>query len=202
MTADEMGALVLEAPVIAIDPNDPSDALTEIRRLEPMTIVVHGDEGTHAIEQMVHTMARIVDTASLPEAVVEPEVIEPDAIEPEPFVHNPTDRFVTILSGVVDRIYRSKRPFYESFHYDHNVVVLTTEQWAPRRVGVRVSSKLSRYADRSLFWWQTADGWVGTEIMDEPPHPGIAYVTERGVNAGTVGFLGSLAELPPYPLWR
>ncbi|MDJ0791620.1 MAG: M23 family metallopeptidase [Acidimicrobiia bacterium] len=202
MTSDETGALVLQAPVIAVDPTDPADALAEIRRLEPTTIVVHGDGETHAIEQMVRPMAPIVDTASLPEASVEPEVIEPDAIEPEPYVHNPTDRFVTVLSGVVDRIYRSKRPFYESFHYDHNVVVLTTERWAPRGVGVRVSSRLSRYADRSLFWWLTADGWVGTEVMDDPPYPGIAYVTERRVDAATVGFLGSLAELPPHPMWR
>ena len=154
-----------------------------------------------AIEQLVSHLARIIPTLP-PTAAVEADVFEPDATEPEPFVANPTDRFVTIVSGVVDRIYRSRKPFYEEFSYDHNVVVLTTDKWAPRGVGPSIARTPGRYANRSLLWWQTAEGWVGTETLDDPPYPGIAYVTERRIEAGTVGFLGSLAELAPYPVWR
>ena len=202
MTEEETGTLMLEAPVIAIDPANPAPAIEEVRRLAPRAIVVTDLETTHVVEQMVRPLAPIVDTVMMPSAIAEPDVIEPDAVEPEPYVANPEDRFVTVVTGVVDRIYRSRKPHYEQFSYDHNVVVLTTEKWAPRGVGTPISRKLSRYADRSLFWWPTADGWVGTETFDEPPDPGIAYVTERRIDAGTVGFLGSLAELEPYPIWR
>ena len=201
MTEEETGSLVLDAPVIAIDLADPAPAVAEIERLAPTTIVVTDALESEAIEQLVSHLARIIPS-TLPMRTVEADVIEPDATGPEPFIANPTDRFVTIVSGVVDRIYRSRKPFYEGFSYDHNVVVLTTDKWAPRGVGPRITRTPGRYADRSLLWWQTADGWVGTETVDEAPHPGIAYVTERRVEAGTIGFLGSLAELAPYPVWR
>ena len=52
------------------------------------------------------------------------------------------------------------------------------------------------------MWWQTWDGWVPTPSDGTAPDPGMAYVTERRAVTHTLTYLGSLAELPPYPVWR
>ena len=127
---------------------------------------------------------------------------EPDAVDAQQFVYNPPDRFPTVVAGVVDRIWRSRKPAYEAFIHDHRALVLESDRWAPRRIGIRTWTTPGKYADENLLWWLTGDGWVGTETVGEAPYPGIAYVRERMARDYTLAFLSSLAELPPYPVWK
>ena len=115
---------------------------------------------------------------------------------------NMPDRFPTLIAGRVDRISKRHIDGYEAFIADHRAIVLTAQQWAPRRIGIRSWSTPGKYADRDLLWWATGDGWVGTASIEEAPTPGVAYVRERGADTHTLTYLGQLAEMDPYPLWR
>jgi murein DD-endopeptidase MepM/ murein hydrolase activator NlpD len=202
MTGKDEGIMVLQAPVIAVDRNNPAAAVKEIERLRPDRIMVMSDTDTNWLEDLARSIAFMVDTAPLPVAKMEPNLLKPDVVEEAAFEMNPKDRFATLISGVVDKIYRSKQPAYGEFIADHRTVVFTGDTWAPRGIGQRTNVSPGRRADRKLLWWLTAQGWIGTEEPDEAPSPGVAYVTERRVNIGILNFLGSLAELPPAPLWR
>ncbi len=192
----------IAAPLIAVDRNDPAAALLEIERLEPERIVVLSDHDAGWLEELARPLAPLVARADIPVPEAPPAAFQPDATEPMATESNPADQFPTMVTGVVDRIRRKYEPAYESFIHDHRAIVMTTERWAPYRIGTRTWSTPGKYADPDLLWWLTGDGWVGTETMEEAPYPGIAYVRERMARDHTLTFLGSLAELPPYPIWK
>ncbi|RLE11621.1 MAG: hypothetical protein DRJ28_10415, partial [Actinobacteria bacterium] len=131
-----------------------------------------------------------------------PIVFTPDAEVPPTVEPNTPDRFSTIISGRVDRIWRSYQDEYFAFIEDHRSLVLTDEQWANRHLGQRSWTSPGKYEDRDLLWWSTGDGWIGTEALEDVPDQGFAYLTERRATPWTLAFLGSLAEAPPMPVWR
>jgi hypothetical protein len=153
------------------------------------------------LSEVLRPLAPIVaiDPIPDPDAVTAP--VEPaDAMTP--VVITPVDRFTTLVVGVVDKIWRSRRPAYEEFIVSHRSLVLTTDRWAPTRIGSRSWSSPDRNADPDALWWATGDGWVATATVEEAPAPGMAYVTARRLMPSTLTFLGSLAESSPSPIWR
>jgi len=202
MTPSDAGTLILQAPLLAFDRSNPAAGLAEIRRLSPDRIIVMRNTTADWLDELLRGGAAIIDTATLPRAQVDTARREPDAIESEPYEHNRQDRFMTIIAGAVDRIRRKARQTYESYIVTHRTVVLASDRWARRGAGHMNMTRPGRYSDRSLVWWLTADGWIGTEPADDAPIAGTAYVTERRASAATLNHLGSLAELPSHPLWR
>jgi hypothetical protein len=198
----EEGATSLSSPLIAVDPANPAPAIVEIQRLAPERIIVLSEDPTRWLEELMRTQAPLVARTALPRPPEPTEPIEPDATQPAEFVFDPVDRFPTVIAGVVDRIHRSRKPAFEAFIEGQRSLVIETDRWAPRRIGTRTWSTPGRYADDSLVWWLTGDGWIGTETTDVVPDFGIAYVRERMVRPHTLTFLADLAELPPYPVWK
>lgn len=200
--ASEEGVTMLAGPLVAVDPANPGAASMEIQRLAPERIIAMSDEPHGWLDEMARPMAPIVVRSDIPRPPEPGVSVHPDGMDPEPFVFNPPDRFPIVIGGAVDRIHRSRQPAYETFIHDHRVTVVESERWAPRRIGVETWTTPGRRADPSLLWWVTGDGWVGTETIEDAPDPGIAYVRERMVRDYTLNFLASLAELPPYPVWK
>ena len=199
--ASESSATVLEAPLIVVDRDDPVPALEEIRRLAPERIIGMTDSNAAWLSETLRPLSPIVVIDPIPDPDGATPQVEPaDAATPK--VITPVDRFTTLLVGVVEKIWRSRRPAYDEFIVDHRSVVLTTERWAPTRIGVRSWSSPGKHADPDLLWWPTGDGWIGTTTMDEAPAPGFPYVTARRFGPATLTFLGNLAETPPSPIWR
>ena len=202
LTASERIATTLQAPVIAVDQSDPKLALDELRRLSPGRVVVVTDDGAPWLVELVRSISPIVGTAPMPALEDSDLVFEPDSPEAARIDENIPDRFVTLIAGRTDRIYRSYRDEYEDFVAAHRSLVIEDDRYAPRYVGTKTWNSPGRYADRTLLWWLTGDGWVGTESLDEAPSPGFAYVTERRALPWTLAHLGSVAELPPMPIWK
>jgi hypothetical protein len=199
--ASEAGATFLESPLLAVDRTDPTRAISEIKRLAPERILIMHDDPGSWLEQLARPLAPIVARWEIPDPHAPVLAVTPDAVEPVPFEYNPPDRFTTIIAGVVDRIHRSRVETFEAYAFDHLSIVLTSETWAPHGIGEPSRSWPGKDADETLLWWHTGTGWVGTPTMDEAPHPGVAYVTEKLAQPQTLNFLSSLAELPPYPVW-
>jgi hypothetical protein len=199
--AGEASATILEAPLIAVDRDDPLPALEEIRRLAPERIVGMSDANAEWLSETLRPLAPIVAIDPIPDPDDVTPPLEP-ADAATATVITPIDRFTTLVAGVVDRIRNSRRPAFEEFIVDHRSIVLTTERWAPTRIGVRSGSSPGKYADPAVLWWPTGDGWVATETIEEAPPPGFPYVTARRLVPSTLTFLGSLAERPPSPIWR
>jgi len=205
----ETAASVFKAPVIVFDRENPQPALDEIARLDSGRIVIFTDEDVSWLTDQLMSSARIVETAAVPVPREAPIVFTPDAEVPPTVEPNTPDRFSTIISGRVDRIWRSYQDEYFAFIEDHRSLVLTDEQWANRHLGQRSWTSPGKYADRDLLWWSTGDGWIGTEALEDVPDQGFAYLTERRATPWTLAFLGSLAEAPgslaeapPMPVWR
>jgi hypothetical protein len=94
------------------------------------------------------------------------------------------------------------RDEFEEFSADQQSLVLDSASWGRRYLGQRSWVSPGRYADRTLLWWSTGDGWVGTESMDDVPQQGFAYLTERRATPWTLAYLASLAQLDAMPVWR
>ncbi len=198
----ETAASVLQAPVIVFDPENPQPALDEIARLDSGRIVIFSDDDVTWLTNHLMSTARIVETAALPVSPVAQIVFTPDAEKPPTIKPNTPDRFPTIISGRVDRIWRSHQDEYADFIENHRSLVLADDGWANRFLGQRSWSSPGKYADGSLLWWSTGDGWIGTETLEDAPDPGFAYLTERRATPWTLAFLGSLTEAPPMPVWK
>ncbi|MGI9667811.1 MAG: M23 family metallopeptidase [Acidimicrobiia bacterium] len=200
LTISEVSATVIDAPVVVIDKNNPIPALTEITRLAPDRIVIVSDEPTHGVEELVRPLTTIVDSAPLTHGDIRPYLFDPDEVSPSEW--DQPDRFTTIVAGAVHKIWRSRQATYNEFITEHRSVVIAHDYYAPVAIGQRLWSSPGKWADSSKVWWYTGDGWVGTEPDEPAPHPGIAYVTERRAQPYTLAFLESVAELPPYPVWK
>lgn len=198
----EQGSTDLMAPLIAVDPSNPGPAIVEIQRLAPEHIVVLSENPTQWLEELARPLAPLVARSGIPRPPATDVQVVPAALEAAPAAPNPRDRFTTIVAGVVDRIWKSRKPAYEEFVADHRSVVLETERWAPYRIGTRTWSTPGKHADTDLLWWLTGDGWVGTEHFDDAPYPGMAYVREKSAQPQTLTYLASLTELHPFPVWK
>lgn len=197
----EFSAMVLQSPVVAFDPQDPQPALDEIARLDSDRVVIFADDETSWLVEHLRGRAPMVEVAPLPDVSAPPRVLEPvDIASPVVDVDIP-DRFATLISGRVDRIWRSRQAAYESFILEHKALVLTDGKWAKTQLGQKSWNSPGKYADPDLLWWNTGDGWVGTESIDEAPPQGYAYLTERRATPWTLAFLGSIAEAQPMPVW-
>jgi hypothetical protein len=211
----EVTASVLQAPVIAFDPENPQPALDEIARLDSDRVVVFSDDPPAWMLEQLQTRAMMVETAALPVPRPPAVVIEPAGVETPEVAFNIPDRFATVIAGRVDRIWRSHQDEYKDFIDEykdfideykdfivqHRSLVLTDDKWANKYLGQKSWNSPGKYADADLLWWNTGDGWVGTESIDDVPSPGFAYLTERRATPWTLAFLGSLAESPPMPVW-
>lgn len=202
LVMSETAASVFQAPVIVFDRENPQPALDEIARLDSGRIVIFTDEDVSWLTEQLMSSARIVETAAVPVPREAPIVFTPDAEVPPTVEPNTPDRFPTIISGRVDRIWRSYQDEYFEFIENHRSLVLTDGQWAIRRIGQRSWTSPGKYADRDLLWWSTGDGWIGTDALEDVPDQGFAYLTERRATPWTLAFLGSLQEAPPMPVWR
>ncbi len=199
--ASESSATILEAPLIVVDRNDPLPALQEIGRLAPDRIVGMSDANAAWLSEVLRPLAPIVAIDPIPDpGAVTPPVEPADAMTPT--VITPVDRFTTLVVGVVDKIRKSRVSAYDDFIVSHRSLVLTTDRWAPTRIGSPSASRPDWNADPQMLWWPTGSGWVSTATVEEAPAPGMAYVTARRLTPSTLTFLGSLAESSPSPIWR
>lgn len=198
----EKSASILQAPVVVFDPESPQPALDEIARLDSGRIVIFSDEDVTWLTNRLMRGTRIVETAALPVKPNTPIMQSPDGLEMPVVEPNTPDKFPTIISGAIDRIWRSRKDEYATFTKEHRSLVLASARWANRGLGQKSWSSPGKYADRKLLWWTTGDGWIGTESLEDIPSPGFAYVTERRATPWTLAFLGSLAEAPPMPVWK
>jgi len=197
----ETSSSVYNTPVFLIDRDNPAAVTSELNRLGIERAVVISDGDSFWIQDILARHVQVVETATFPENARTPMMM-PDA---EPMTRpnvNPTDRFATIISGTVDRMYRSYKPTYERFIEEHRSVVLASDTRARTSLGERSRKRPDTYVDRTLLWWNTGDGWIGTESIDDVPEFGYAYVTERRATPWTLTFLGSLSEVPAMPLWK
>jgi hypothetical protein len=199
--ASESEATILNAPLVVIDKNNPQPAIDEIHRLSPERIIGITDDNADWLRDLIHPLAPIfsVDPLTKP---TPPEVPTPhDAGSSVTALFVP-DRFPTVIAGVVDRLRKSQVEAFDTFTTTHRSIILTTDTWAPRRIGVGSWTWPGKYADKNVVWWLTGDGWTPTAPTDTAPDAGCAYVTERLAVPQTLAYLGSLTELPPMPVWR
>lgn len=205
--ASETESTVLNAPLVVVDKQNPQLSIDEIHRLGPDRIVGLSDDDPNWLRDFIQPLASIfsVDPITKP---APPEIPTPHEIAtPHDTSSSITplfvpDRFPTVITGVVDRLRKSQLDAFDTFTTTHRSIVLTTDTWAPRRIGVGSRTWPGKYADKTVVWWLTGDGWVPTAPTDDAPDPGCAYVTERLAAPQTLVYLGSLTELPPMPVWR
>lgn len=200
--ANEGSPLLIDAPVVAVDRENPEVALAEIARLESRAIIIMSDQDVRWLKDLLIDISPIVEKIPIPEFETRRPPMIPDALElpkPEP---NPRDIFTTVIAGRIDKIWRSRKAAFEEFTIEHSSVVIVDDRYGKKYLGLRSSASPGRYADRDLLWWATGDGWVGTETLDEVPGRGYAYLTERRATPWTLAFLGSLAETPQMPRWK
>ncbi len=189
-------------PILFIDPTDTAPALEEVTRMGVSRVVIMSDDDTMWLEEIVRPYAQIVETTQFPEIAERSLRFVPDSTEPATIEHSPRDRFVTIIAGAIDRIRRKKNvTAYDEYTAEHIAVTFDNGRWGRERIGSRSSSKPVRDADKDVLWWNTGDGWVATELLDDIPPPGFAYLTEKRVNPWTLTYLASLSALPPTPVW-
>ena len=198
----EVGPSVLQAPVIIIDPANPQPALDEIARLNSGRVVIFADDNPSVLTNHLMSGARMVETAALPVTPSPTVLAVPDATEAPTFEPNTPDRFATIISGRVDRIWRSRQDEYLDFISSHRSLVLTDAHWASTNLGEKSWTSPGKHADAELLWWHTGTGWIGTDSLGDVPERGFAYLTERRATPWTLAYLGSLTEAPPLPVWR
>ena len=198
----EVSASVLQAPVIVVDPEDPQPAFDEISRLASDRVIVFSDDDPTWLIEHLGSRAMLVETAALPAAPRSPMIFAPASVEIPAIEPNTPDSFATIIAGRVDRIWRSRQDEYQTFIQSHRSLVLVGGRWANRYLGEKSWNSPGKHADNNLLWWNTGDGWIGTETLEDVPDFGFAYLTERRATPWTLAFLGSLAEAPPMPLWR
>jgi len=199
--SSETEMTVLNAPLVVIDRDNPQPAIEELHRLAPGRIVGLTDDDRDWLRDRIQSLAPIFS--------VDPLTTTPQPAAPIPHDASPTvttlytpDRFPTVIAGVIDRLRKSQIEDFSSFTTDHHSLVLTTESWAPRKVGVGSWTWPGKYADTSVVWWLTGDGWIPLAMSADAPDPGIAYVTEKLAVPHTLAYLGSLTELPAMPVWR
>jgi hypothetical protein len=198
----ETNTTAFRAPLIVIDQEDPRAALNEIVRLNPSRLLIFTDDSPAWLLDSLRVNGTLVETAALPmDNTASIEALHAGMAEPIVELNTP-DRFATIIAGRVDKIWRSRQDEYAAFAENHRSLVLTDSVWANQSLGEKSRNSPGRNADRYLLWWQTGDGWVGTRTLINPPEPGYAYLTERRATPWNLSFLGSLAELPPMPLWK
>ena len=203
LMSSEFRSLRLDAPLVAVDPQNPAPVLSEINRIGSQAVVILSDLDVRWLHDLLIGSAAIVEVEPIPELEVQrvprvPEALEAwDAREP-----NPTDVFATVIAGRVDKIWCSRLESFDEFSAEHRSLVLVSESYGARYLGHRSTASPGRYADRDLLWWATGDGWIGTETIEEVPHRGYAYVTERLATPWTLAFLGSLAEAQQVPRWK
>ena len=200
--ASESDSMFLNAPILAVDPANPDPALDEIGRLNSKAIVIMSDADVRWLRDLLLDISPIVEQIPIPSFETRHPPMIPDAVDVPTMAPNPRDVFATVIAGRVDKIWRSRQEAFADFTVDHRSVVIVDDQYGKRYIGHRSSASPGRYADRKLLWWATGDGWVGTESMEDVPHRGYAYVTERLATPWTLAFLGSLAETPQMPRWR
>jgi hypothetical protein len=185
-----------------IDQSNPGPALNEIVRLNPSRLLIFTDDSPAWLLDSLRVNATLVETASLPlDSTASIEALHQGMVQPMIAPKAP-DRFATIISGRVDKIWRSRQDEYAAFIETHRSLVLTDSEWAQRSLGEKSWNSPGRNADRNLLWWPTGDGWVGTRMFINAPDPGFAYLTERRATPWNLAFLGSLGDLPAMPLWR
>jgi len=202
LTSSEYESLTLVAPVIAIDPDNPDPAREEIARLGSQAITIMSDGDVRWLESYLAGLAMIIEQIPLPTFEEPSPIFIPDGDEMPTMAENIPDRFSTIIAGRIERIWESRFDEFEDFSRDHWALVLESNSWGEKYLGQRSWVSPGRYADRTLLWWSTGDGWVGTESLDDAPPQGIAYLTEKRATPWTLAYLGSLAELDPMPVWR
>lgn len=208
--AEEAGRLIgrdptsstYTAPVLAIDRSDPTPTILELERLGIQRVVIMTEGSDRWIEEVVGPYVLIAETSGFPEIPDDAMSLMPDEDLSILFGDHQTDRFTTVISGAVDRLRRSYRPSYESYIDVHRALVLTSQARGVYNLGTRLRNRPSRNADRSLLWWSTAEGWIGTASLEDIPDSGVAYLTERMATPWTLTFLESLTRNPPMPVWR
>lgn len=192
---------VFSKPVFMIDRNNPAAVTDEIRRLGIPRAVVLSDRDSYWIQDVLTPHVQVVDTANFPiETNQRMKIINEAAMAPRE--NKVLDRFSTIIAGNVDRMYRSYRATYDEFIEVHRSLVLASDDRARTSLGEPSRKRPGKYFDRTLLWWNTGDGWIGTEYIEDVPSFGYAYVTERRATPWTLTYLGSLAEVPAMPLWK
>lgn len=202
LTTNEYNSLTLMAPVVVIDPDAPASAVEEIARLGSDAIIIMSDMDVRWLQNELAGLATIIQPIPLPSFDRPNAMFLPDS-ETMPVVEpNTPDRFITVIAGQIDRIRDSYGDDLEVFSRDHQALVLTSTSWGRKYLGQRSRLSPGRYANRNLLWWNTGDGWIGTESMDDAPPQGIAYLTERMATPWTLAYLASLSELDPMPVWR
>ncbi len=202
LSASEYEAMTLTAPVVAVDPTDPNPAIEEIARLGSQAILIMSDVDVRWLENRLNGLAPIIERMPMPQFDGPRVMVGPGRFETPKAETHIHDRFVTIIAGRIDRIWNSRQDEFEAFTVDHRSLVLESPSWGRKRLGQRSRVTPGRYADRTLLWWTTGDGWVGTESVDDIPPQGFAYVTERMATPWTLAYLASLTELDPMPVWR
>ncbi|MFV1999945.1 MAG: M23 family metallopeptidase [Acidimicrobiia bacterium] len=201
LTRSETSSSVYNMPLFVIDRDNPAAVTAELNRLGIERAVVLSERDSYWMQDVLAPHVQVIETASFPKDGKTPMMM-PDAGTMAPTDVNPTDRFATIIAGSVDRLYRSYTTAYEEFIEEHRSIVFASDSRARTSLGERSRSKPGKYVDRNLLWWNTGDGWIGTESIDEVPDFGFAYVTERRATPWTLAFLGSLSEVPAMPLWK
>jgi murein DD-endopeptidase MepM/ murein hydrolase activator NlpD len=197
----EASATILNCPVIAVDADNPMPALAEIQRLSPGRIVILTDTNASWLERLARPFAAIVESGPVPMTEI-PANLQPDGLASVPYDNNTPDAFVTVVSGVVDRIWRSRVDEYQDFASDHRTIVLSSDIWAKRGIGEKSWNSPGKYAEEEAVWWLTGDGWVSQPPADPAPQRGVAYLTEKRAVPWTLSYLGFLAEMPPMPVWK
>lgn len=201
LTSREVAGLRLPAPVIAVDRLDPGPALIEIERLGSHGIIIMSNSDTRWLHDLLVDQAPIVASIPLPPTW---HHHDPDVVEWGYSVLNQrvTDSFATIITGRVDSIRRSHTEAFETFATQHWSIVLTSDVSGVTPIGVSSATSPGPRNDRTLYWWATGDGWIGTDSRFTVPERGYAHVTERRATPWTLTFLGSLSSTDPMPLWR
>jgi hypothetical protein len=201
LTTRRNPAVVYDAPILFVDRADVQPMIDTIEQMGVSRVVVMSDADAVWLEEVIGPRVQIVETTAFPAPPDRPVPIVPDATAIATAEHDPPDRFVTIIAGALDRMWRKNAAAYEEFTAEHLALTFRNDVWAQTRLGNAANSKPSRYEDKGLLWWNTGDGWIGTAAGQDAPEPGFAYVTEQRVRPWTIAYLTSLSSLPPTPVW-
>jgi murein DD-endopeptidase MepM/ murein hydrolase activator NlpD len=222
--AAEASTTSYESPLIPLDPEAPSEAFIALASIEPERIIVFTDNDEAGYLEELRRIAPIVEVSEvlLPRDVSEEEQIDADGdvvevlddgvvLDTAPLEETDPDEeqadepiymyeaeepsTIVVVAGDDPRTMDELMERYE------HLLGFVSPNDIPGDLGFSVGSHPGVEANRSAFWWQTADGWALTEELPADRPLSIAVVRDPEDEA-TLNFLVSLSVSPSIPLWH
>lgn len=219
----------MDGPIIPIDSENPIPALAALEFHSPERVIILSHEARPAAATTLAPYATIVAVGALPSltppdaAALElapdgdpafappqesPQVVDspPDAEDFEADVSFRAtvvpDQVVVVVAGRSGALSTTVRKQIEELGHEHRVVLWETDARLTGTFGSNNGTQPDSHADRSALWWNTSEGWVPSDELNNAPATGLALVSAADANPWTLAYLASLGVAPRLPLWH